>query len=251
MSPKPPRAVPESDAAANTLAEQAAQAVQQAIVSGELPSGSKLRIRELMKQFGFGATPLREGLSRLVASGFVRSNSQRGFSVAIASLEDLEDILRVRTLVEIEALQLAMQKGDDAWEAGIVAALHRLRLASENSTPVAGAKGQPDFNGVHLSFHTALLAACGSPRLMDLHRALFDQTFRYRQVMWPGGGPAPPQLARRVIEEHEQLASVILRRDAVKATRLMTEHLAITLRVYQKPTRTRARTTGAKNGRRR
>ena len=44
-------------------------------------------------------------------------------------------------------------------------------------------EGAPDFDRLHKGFHTALLAACGSKRLLAAHSDLYDQAYRYRRVM--------------------------------------------------------------------
>ena len=90
------------------------------------------------------------------------STPHRGFRVADVSREDLKDITQMRTVVEIEALRLAMAHGDDVWEAGIVSALHQMRRHIQR----IGDKfreGAPEFDALHKGFHTALLAACASP----------------------------------------------------------------------------------------
>ena len=126
------------------------------ILAGHLPPGSRLGIVELVQRYDIGATPLREGLSRLVSRGLIVGIGQRGFRVANVSREDLLDITRMRTVVEIEALRLAMQNGGDAWEAGIARRLHQMRRHIER----IGDKfreGARDFDPLHKGFHTALL----------------------------------------------------------------------------------------------
>ena len=44
-------------------------------------------------------------------------------------------------------------------------------------------EGAPEFDPLHKGFHTALLAACGSTRLLAAHSDLYDQAYRYRRVM--------------------------------------------------------------------
>ncbi len=175
-----------------------------------------------MKAYGIGATPLREGLSRLVAAGFVEANSQRGFRVAPISRSDLEDIIRTRTLVEVEALRLSMANGDDAWEANIVAALYRLNKAGQGHGEEAP-EGATMFDAVHKAFHMALIAACGSPRLIEMSAMLFDQTFRYRQVVRDKLVPHRPSR-----DGHRLLADSVIARDFATASDLLCQHLRIT-----------------------
>src|SRR4051794_41589824 len=94
-------------AGTDTLSERAASTLQRDILVGKLKPGSRLAITELVRHYDIGATPLREGLSRLVSRGLIVAIGQRGFRVASVSREDLADITRMRVVVEVEALRLA------------------------------------------------------------------------------------------------------------------------------------------------
>src|SRR3954454_2021068 len=120
-------------AAADTLSERAASLLEHDIISGALAPGARLGIVELAQRYEIGATPLREGLSRLVSRGLIVAIGQRGFRVADVSREDLADITKIRSVIEVEALRLSMEQGGDAWEAGIISALHQLRRYIERS----------------------------------------------------------------------------------------------------------------------
>src|SRR3954467_11100788 len=93
----------------DTLSERAAGILERDILAGRWPPGSRLAITELVQHYGIGATPLREGLSRLVSRGLIVGRQERGFRVASVSREDLFDITRMRVVIESEALRLAMQ----------------------------------------------------------------------------------------------------------------------------------------------
>lgn len=211
--------VPETD----TLSERAANLVERDIIAGHLAPGARLGIVDLVHRYEIGATPLREGLSRLVSRGLIVGIGQRGFRVADVSREDLADITRMRTVVEMEALRLAIRNGDDAWEAGIVSALHQMRRHIER-TGNDFREGAPDFDRLHKAFHTALLAACGSKRLLTAHSDLYDQAYRYRRVMMRGFDSG-----RKFVAAHQRLADRILARDLAGAQAMLEAHLRSTL----------------------
>ena len=146
--------LPESD----TLSERAAGLVERDIIAGLHAPGARLGISDLVQRYEIGATPLREGLSRLISRGLIVGIGQRGFRVADVSREDLLDITRMRTVVEVEALRLAIAQGDDAWEAGILSALHQMRRHIQR-TGNEFREGAPDFDRLHKAFHTSLLTA--------------------------------------------------------------------------------------------
>jgi len=206
-----------------TITERAVALLQRDILSGELAPASKLVVADLAKRYGLGVTPLREALSRLVAQGMIASVGQRGFRVAKISEADLRDITFVRCMVEVEALRLSIASGRDEWEAGIVASLHRLQLYAGRSEG-SFREGSDEFDEVHRGFHTSLLAACGSPRLLELHRSLYDQAYRYRRVMM-----IRHEGQKSFIDGHRALAEIILSRDAAFASKMLSDHLHLTL----------------------
>ena len=211
---------PRSD---ETLGERAAALIERDILSGSLPPGARLAVHPLSSHYAIGTTPLREGLSRLVARGTVTAVGQRGFRVALVSRADLEDITRVRILVETEALTASMAQGGDAWEVGIVAALHHLRLCLDRS-PGVMAEGSEDFDRCHRRFHRALIAACGSERLLGLHDDLYLQAYRYRRVMMNRLDDP-----KRFLGSHQTLADLVIGRSREAATANLARHLRQTV----------------------
>lgn len=207
----------------DTLSERAAGILQRDILAGKLPPGSKLAITELAQHYDIGATPLREGLSRLVSRGLIVAIGQRGFRVASVSRDDLFDITRMRVVIEVEALRLAMENGGDAWEANILSALYQLRRYIER-VGVKFREGAEDFDALHKRFHTALLEACGSPRLLAAHSDLYDQAYRYRRVMMRGFDSG-----EHFVEAHQKVADRAIARDAGAARVMLQQHLESTL----------------------
>lgn len=205
-----------------TLAEAAAERVRREVLSGAIAPGTKLHILKLSEQFGLSATPMREGLTKLASTGLIEAMGQRGFRVRPISLDDLADIQRMRHLVEGEALRLAIAQGDLAWEQGIVAALHGLKslgLAAHETLP----EGEPVFDQAHSAFHTALLAGCGSPRLLAAHAELHDQVYRYRIVM-----RLVPRRKAVTDRDHAALAKHALARDTEAALAALHAHIDLT-----------------------
>lgn len=213
----------------DTLSERAASLLQRDILAGKLAPGARLGIVELAQRYEIGATPLREGLSRLVSRGLIVAIGQRGFRVADVSRDDLADITKIRSVIEVEALRLSMQQGGDAWEAGIIAALHQLRRYIERSGKHFS-EGAEDFDTLHKNFHTSILQACGSPRLLAAHSDLYDQAYRYRRVMMRGF-----EDGRQFFDIHQTLADRVMARDITPACTMLVSHLESTLNFVYPP----------------
>jgi DNA-binding GntR family transcriptional regulator len=228
--PESERSAERPNGEAGTLSERAATLLEHDILAGNLPPGSRLGILDLVQRYEIGATPLREGLSRLMSRGLIVGIGQRGFRVAEVSRQDLADITCMRTAVEKEAVRLAIIHGDDAWEAGIVSALHQMRRHIER-TGNEFREGATDFDRLHKGFHTALLTACGSARMLGAHSDLYDQAYRYRRVMMRA-----IDSGEEFIRSHQTLADRVLARDVPGAQKMLEEHLLSTINFVYPPT---------------
>lgn len=225
------RTLERAAAESGTLSERAASLIEQDILAGHLPPGSRLGIIELVQRYEIGATPLREGLSRLMSRGLIVGIGQRGFRVAEISRDDLADITSMRTAVEIAAVRLAMMRGDDTWEAGIVSALHQMRRHIDR-TGNEFREGAADFDRLHKGFHSSLLAACGSQRMLAAHSDLYDQAYRYRRVMMRG-----IMSGEDFMHSHQMLADRVLARDVAAAQVMLEAHLRSTINFVYPPGR--------------
>ena len=87
-------------------------------------------------------------------------------------------------------------------------------------------EGRPEFDTLHKAFHRSLIAACGSERLLALHDDLYFQAYRYRRVMMSRF--EDPQW---LVKVHQELADLVISRDADAAVELLSRHLASTLEV--------------------
>jgi GntR family carbon starvation induced transcriptional regulator len=197
-----------------------AQAVQgriaEDILCGRLKPGIRLRLQTLCESYEVSMSPLREALSALAGRGLVAQEGQRGFRVATATPEDLRDIVETRVHIETLALRVSIELGGDEWEAGILAAHHRLERRQRSE----GLLIDPFWERLHRAYHMSLISACGLPRLLEFYETLSDNFDRYRRlaVLAAGRHPRPKSF-------HGAIVKATLARDADRAMRLMARHV--------------------------
>lgn len=206
-----------------TMASILADSIRDDIISGALPPESKLRLKDLATRYDAGVIPLREALSRLAMTGFVRVEDQRGFSVTGISVDELNDITMTRRRIETDALRNAIANGDVEWEGRILSSFHRLSKLAMKSPGTSPALNR-EWEEAHDNFHEAILSGCTSRWLIHFARILRDQTARYRHLSVSNETGD----LRDVASEHKAIVDAILARDVELSCELLSKHFQMT-----------------------
>lgn len=206
----------------STQASSVYDRLQSDILTGELPPGLKLRLKDLIEKYGTGNSPLREALNRLSANGMVLREENRGFRVPPAHNKELAELTRTRCWLEEIALRESIVNGDSDWEERIVLSFHWLARAAR-STNASDKHTSPEWEEHHREFHLALISACDSGILMDFCAELHQRSFRYRNL-----AEVVEYRDRHELEEHRELQQAVLNRDADTAVSLLKKHYTVT-----------------------
>jgi DNA-binding GntR family transcriptional regulator len=201
-----------------SLAQLAYQRIRGDILEGQLKPEEKLKIHALRERYGTGASPLREALSQLTADGLVTRVEKRGFRVARANNDDLDELVQARCWVESQALRESIATGSAEWEHAVVIATYDL-TRSPRSIGEKEFRGNPTWERLHKRFHMALISGCNNRIILDLSDQLYDRAVRYRSL-----SIARAYTRRNVPREHQELADATLARDAEKAVALLCGH---------------------------
>ena len=229
------------------------------IRDGRLRPGDRLPTEStVMQEFGVSRTVVREAISRLQASGLVRTRhgvgsfvedlgpaagDAAGFRIGpaqVATLRDVVALLELRIGVESEAAGLAAQRRSAQHLADLRQALDAMHAAIEAGESAVAA----DFQ-----FHLEISRATQNPHFSQLMAALgmsviprarleAADTLADAPANTPANTPAitpaaPPAVAaerlaylRRVQVEHESIFDAIAAQDADGARAAMRTHLA-------------------------
>lgn len=190
-------------------AEQAAASLRDEILSGLIPSGTRLGEAELAGRLSVSRTPIREALSRLAAEGLVEIQPNRGARVATWTTEQLREIFELRLRLEPHAVRQAVPN------------LSGSQL--DELDELAEAMNRADLSRLvelNRRFHGLFIDAAGSPPLAAAlrgvtHAAVVHQNFH----------DYSPDALRRSLNHHVEMVAAARAGDGDWAEAIMRAHL--------------------------
>jgi DNA-binding GntR family transcriptional regulator len=144
-------------------------------MSGDLPAGSRLKVRDLAAQVGTSVLPVREAIRRLEEAGLAERSPHKGAVVKGLTLEELVHVYDVRRLLEVEAARIGAEFISPQDCDKMQAEYDAMRVAITEGRVVACL----DHDEALL---TILYKASGNPVLMELIRALWNRCRAYKIV---------------------------------------------------------------------
>jgi DNA-binding GntR family transcriptional regulator len=119
------------------------------------------------------------------------------------------------------ALRWSIEQGDIKWESDLVSAHHTF-VATVGSV-ARDVDRADELGSAHGALHHAMVAACGSPHLLEMRATLFSAAELYRR--WT---LYRTSVHRDVLTEHRALVDACLERQVARATSLMSAHIELT-----------------------
>lgn len=178
-----------------SLVDRVTDELHRAILNGDIQPGSAVSIVELCEQFDVSHIPVREALRRLESEGLVSLRPGRSALVASLSVEDLEEIYRLRKLIEGDLTVRAMaEMTEERLEAAQVALDEYAEIEREPAALAAA----------HHAFHAAILDGVSGDVDRRILEILWHSADRYLHILMEGIDNAPEATQGR-IDEHRAL----------------------------------------------
>ncbi|WP_419420810.1 GntR family transcriptional regulator [Legionella sp. D16C41] len=211
-----------------TKSTQVLEKMRSDILQGLFRPKEKLSMALLKEKYQVGYSPLREALANLAAIGLVIFKDQCGFYVAPLSLDEMQDLYQTRILIETQALSLAIEHGDDTWEANILACWHRYTkfLRQVELKPLA----LTSWDTFEKEFSNTLLSACQSTWLLRLQNILYDNTARYRYLCM-NNNLNDQTVIFNYIQQNDELVKATLNRNLIQAITLFRDSFQSSLEI--------------------
>jgi DNA-binding GntR family transcriptional regulator len=208
-------------------ADDIALALEEAIVSGEIPPGSVLRQEHLSEQFQVSRTPVREALRRLAALGLVTFEPNRGVRVRMLSRDEIREAFMARAELEGLATELATPRMTDADLAALEQAERRFTVATRALVEMSHAGRQDlelarEWLLANHAFHDVIYEAAQVPLIERMAKAA-RRTFLVKPV-WATGADLD-ELYVKNDRQHRAIRDAIVARSPEGARVLAREHV--------------------------
>ncbi|MBS0222896.1 MAG: GntR family transcriptional regulator [Proteobacteria bacterium] len=159
-----------------SLPEQIAEAIGNAIITGNLEPGQRIQEQGIASQFEVSRGPVREALRILERDGMVQILPRRGAQVTYLSIDEVNDIFAIRASLVRLAVRLIAEKPN----ASLIA---ELKLRAERLSEFTRSHADPDqYVKESYYFNLAMASGCGNERLQDMIYSLAHQTLRYTRL---------------------------------------------------------------------
>lgn len=184
------------------------------ILSGERNGGDWLREEDLAEAIGVSRTPIREALRRLTAEGLVRYERNRGVQVQAWTVQDLDEIFSLRSVLEPWGCRLAALSTSVDLEALDLLA-HDMDRAADGET--ADVDLITDLNN---RFHRMILDGSGNRRLGSVVSSVVQVP-----LVWRTFSHYSEADLRRSLAHHHELVAALRAGDPDWAESVMRSHV--------------------------
>ena len=185
-----------------------ANLLQEEILSGRLPPGTRVHQLELSQRLGLSQSAVREALQELELRGLLRK-VKRSWMVTRLGPEELVEFFQVRALLEPFAFRLAAHDWNEEATRELQACLERMKAASETS----------DYSihwAADVDYHQIVWRVQPNRCLERLLRMVCLPIFANGLLR---GRPVPSGSYRRSLRWHALLLRLLRARDGVAAER--------------------------------
>jgi DNA-binding GntR family transcriptional regulator len=190
--------------------EAIVESIKSQILDGTLPPGTRLREIELAEAHGVSRQSMRSALAVLSGFGLTTQLPHKGVWVRDLSADDIEDLYKVRFLIEAEAVRFVTT--NPATWVRLQAGIDRLERLSPSAA-------WSEVVEADWSFHHEAVRCVDSRRLGRAHGLLeYETTLSFRRV------PAEDD-AGTVAEVHRRLLAEIRTGDVDRAVAALWDHL--------------------------
>lgn len=191
-----------------TLPDRVCQALREAILKGKFEPGERIVQEEIANSLGVSRMPVREALRKLEAEGLIQIEPNRGAVVKSLSLEDIEEIYLLRSVLEKMAVEESLKK------------IQKQDIVEmESLVTIMDQVDEVDyFISTNIEFHRLLMKHCKKKRLLS-----------FIEILWNGFPQQTPHLLedqmKKSNKEHREILEAVKGNEVQTAAELVSNHV--------------------------
>jgi DNA-binding GntR family transcriptional regulator len=207
----PAQAAPMTDSTRQTLAHRIADALTERIMYCEIPPGGRLRQDQIATEFGVSHVPVREAFLELKTRGLAEALPRRGFRVTTLDFAEREEIMAMRTSLEVLALRHAAPA---ATRSTLIQAMDATHQGESAAT-------MREWDAANRHFHRTILQPCRMPRLLRTIDALHIASTRFLFAT----KPSSMMPAHHREPDHRSIIDALRDQDTARACAILERHI--------------------------
>lgn len=189
-----------------------AEHLREAILSGEIGPGQRIRQEEVAARLGASRLPVREALRLLEAEGLTEHTANKGSRVPLLDRHEVDVLYQMRERLEPLALAESLLQLTPEQ----VQHMEDVQARIEADVPLA------EFLSLDRDFHLTSYAGCRTEHLVQTVARLWNATQHYRRAFMQLSGDDRLWVVNC---EHRLLLDAVRRQDAVDGERYLCGHI--------------------------
>ena len=199
------------------LADDVAERLRNAIMSGQLAPGEHLVEATLSDLMEVSRGPIRQALTRLEHEGLVVVSPTGRSYVARLSRQDFDEVFSLRRALERLAIEYACMRATP----GDIRELQA--VVEDMATSIARGIDEKEAAELDLRFHDVLYQASGHRRLMDYWTTLRSQVY----IIMLNRNVASADFRDAAVRGHQDILDAIEARDIEQALQVSEQHMLV------------------------
>lgn len=195
------------------IREIAYETLKHAIITGDLPAGSRIVETDYAERMHISRTPLREALRKLERDGLVEYMLRRGVIVRAFTIADVEEIYTIRNCLEMITLPAIIQNATPQ-------DIARLRAILNEMDPLTESGDVANLSPRARRFHAELTAISGLKRTIRAIEGQDEYITRFSAI-----SIAKEDRRAAAHQEHHELVNLVEKKDLAGFEALMRKHI--------------------------
>lgn len=197
-----------------SLMHVTAEKIRQAIVSGELPLGSKLSEQRLADTLEVSRSPVRDALAALQWEGLVTISPKRGSYVFTPEVLAVDELCEHRFILETAAIRLGIERNH-------LSLIQQLEAASEEMQKALASTDPHEYTIGDHQFHNAIIECAANRALSKSYNLTISPLKALRTHLFT----IMSENTQRSMSEHSAVIKAVEEKDTEQAVLHLSEHI--------------------------